>query len=92
MEDKTNKPIEPVVDGTKQEEKESTNWGDALEKGESIAKRIEEANKKSEDILNRQQELATRNLLGGNTVSTGEPQVQEETPKEYKDRILRGGK
>lgn len=69
----------------------SPSYSDILKKGDEIAKRIEEANKKSEEILRQQQELAARKLLGGGTeITPQQEQKREETPKEYKDRIMRG--
>lgn len=57
------------------------------------AERIEKASAEAKETLRKMEELASRRLLGGQT-DAGEqpPPVKEETPKEYKDRIMRGGK
>lgn len=74
---KENKPEEPV---------------DLLTRSENIAKRIEEANKKAEEILNKNEQTLSRIMLSGRA-EAGQTQQKpkEETPKEYKDRIMRGG-
>lgn len=54
--------------------------------------RLEKANEVAKKILSRQEELIARNLLGGQTDAGIQPvQPKVETPKEYKDRILKGG-
>jgi len=63
-----------------------------LEKSESIAKRIEEANKRAEEILSKNEQAVSRMILGGGTQAVQSPVQKEETPKEYKDRIMRGEK
>jgi hypothetical protein len=54
------------------------------------AERLEKANKEMAENLRRQEELQSRAILGGLTDNAKTPVVKEETPKEYKDRILRG--
>jgi hypothetical protein len=54
------------------------------------AERLEAANKERERILEKEQQLYAKNLLAGR--SEGVPvQPKIETPKEYADRIMRGG-
>jgi len=74
-----------------QQEEKKTDWSAILQKGEEIATRIEAANKESQRILEQQQELAARKLLGGET-EAGQPteKPKEETPKEYAKRVLTG--
>ncbi len=51
--------------------------------------RAEKANAEAKEILRRQEELAARNLLGGQTTSGIQPQIKkEETAKEYAEKIL----
>ena len=54
------------------------------------AKRIEEANKKTEELVARQEKIAATNILGGKSEAGKVEEKKEETPTEYKDRILRG--
>ena len=58
-----------------------------LAEAKSLAERIEEGNKRSEDLLNKQEKLLAEQALGGtsNAGQTSEP--KEENPKEYMDRI-----
>ena len=44
------------------------------------AKRLEEANTKQEELLNRQEELAAKTALGGQSEAGGQPIKKEETP------------
>jgi len=72
---------------------QKTDYGEFLRKTEELAARIEKANSESSKILQQQQELAARNLLGGKTdagIQTEKP--KEETPKEYMKRIMSGKK
>lgn len=62
-----------------------------LEQAEAIAKRIEESNKKAEEILAKNEQQLSRIMLSGRSNAGYEtPAKREETPKEYKDRIMRG--
>ena len=55
-----------------------------LEESKKIAERLEHANAEAVELM-------TRTILGGKSSSVPPPVVKEETPKEYKDRIMRGG-
>ena len=56
-----------------------------------LAERIEKANAEAKNLLARQEELAARNLLGGHTdAGIQPPPVKEETPAEYRKRIMSG--
>ena len=69
------------------------------EEKESFLKRLEEKTtelKATEErikaLVERNEELAARKLLGGQTDNAVEPQKpKEETPKEYAARISKGG-
>lgn len=60
-----------------------------------LSKKIEilkEENDRTERLLKEQKELIATNILGGHTPHTEEAQKpKEETPKEYRDRMMRGG-
>ena len=61
-----------------------------VERAEAVAKRIEEANKKTEELVLRQEKARAHDILSGKA-NAGEPPMKlEETPAEYKDRVLRG--
>ncbi len=63
-----------------------------VERAEAAVKRMEELDHKIEENLKTLTELTTRNILGGNSEAGSAPiPPKVETPKEYKDRILRGG-
>ena len=59
----------------------------------AAAERLEKATEASREENNRTEELAHRDALGGET-SAGSTKIveekKEETPKEYKDRIMAG--
>ena len=76
---------EPKAEEGKPEEKNST------EKLSELVERAEKANEETKSLLARQEELVARKMLGGET-DAGEKEVEkvEETPKEYKDKIMRG--
>jgi len=59
-------------------EKKQTN----LEKAEELAARIEEANKKTEELLERQEKLSAERMLGGRTEAGSAP--SEKTEAELK--------
>lgn len=65
---------------------------DMVEKANQAAERLEKANQVQAEQIKKQEAIETRQILGGKT-SAGQPApVIEETPKEYAQRMLRGGK
>lgn len=57
-----------------------------------LVERLEKANAEAKAIQEKNEELAALNLIGGRTDAGIQPPVKkEETPQEYRDRILRGG-
>lgn len=64
-----------------------------VDQANKAAERLEEATKKYNDLVNRQEALAARMTLGGKS-DAGQPPAEkkEETPREYKDRIMAGVK
>jgi len=61
------------------------------DKTEAIVTRQEAANKKAEEILDRQEKLHANQRLAGTTGGAVETKVTEETPKEYSDKVMSGG-
>ena len=60
-----------------------------LEKTEELVSRNELAVAKMQELVDRNEELATRKLLGGNSEAGQEvPKEKEETPVEYRKRIV----
>lgn len=53
-----------------------------VEKANSVAERIEAANKKAEEILKQQQEFYSKNLLGGRAAAGAIQKTPEETMQE----------
>ena len=60
------------------------------DKTEAIVSRQEAANKKAEEILDRQEKLHANQRLAGTTGGHVEAKTKEETPKEYSDRVMKG--
>jgi hypothetical protein len=63
-----------------------------VEEANKTAERLEKANEEIKEQIKRLEVIETRQILGGKT-SAGQPQPQmkEETAKEYAARIMRGG-
>ncbi len=61
-----------------------------LEKTMQVVKEFNEANKKREEILEREERLKAFNVLGGRSMVEPAPERKEETPKEYKNRVMTG--
>lgn len=64
-----------------------------VDQATKAAERLEEATRKYNDVVSRQEALAARMTLGGKS-DAGQPPAEkkEETPIEYKNRILSGAK
>jgi len=52
--------------------------------------RMEQNIKRQEEIIRKQEEISAKQILEGRTEAGTTPVVKEETPKEYKDRVMRG--
>lgn len=67
---------------------ENTNEPTSLyDKTEAIVARQEAANKKTEELLGRQETLHANQRLAGTAGGAVVPVTKEETPKEYNERI-----
>jgi len=72
------------------EEEESSS--DMVDKANLAALRLEEANKKKEELLNREEQLIIKAKLGGKSDAGSVPEdKKEETPAEYAKRVMAGG-
>ena len=87
------------MDEKSEEKNSTTNTGEGdkptttplIDSANEAAKRLEEANKVKAELLTREEELASKKMLGGQSeagVEAKEP--KEETAVEYKDRVMRG--
>jgi len=55
------------------------------------AERLREENNRREKLLEREEQIIARRTLGGETEGLGqEIKPKEETPKEFKDKFLKG--
>lgn len=62
-----------------------------LEQARESVKRLEEANKKTEELLDRQEQLAAKELLGGRAEGGIAPIPKKElTSEEYAQQVLAG--
>ena len=74
---------------------EEVNESDAgvsyIDKAEAVAARIEKANEETRALVERQEKVTARNMLGGKSSGTPVPEEpKEETPREYAKRVLAG--
>lgn len=58
-----------------------------LDRADQIAERQARENQRREEILDREEALAARRAVGGISEG-GQPAKKEETPAEYKNRIM----
>jgi len=80
-----------------QQSTENTNEGsitetaDVIKRADAAAERLEQANKKQEELLQRQEALHAKQILSGRA-DAGQARTKpvEETPEEYADKILKG--
>ena len=62
-----------------------------LDDAQKLATSLKEQNDRTEELLKKQEELQIKQSLGGHA-SAGQPQeeVKEETPAEYRDKVMSG--
>jgi len=60
-----------------------------IDRADSVAKRMEEANKKAEDNLRRLEDLTARQLLGGRAQAGTTMKSKEEVEKEFLDEQVK---
>ena len=82
-----NAEVEKVIEDKTAEVKEKS----TLEKAEELAVRLENANRMQLELLNRQEELMAKQLLGGRAYAGQSPYVPvEDTPQEYAEKLRKG--
>lgn len=65
---------------------------DMIDQANEAAERLERANNRREELLQREEKLAIQKTLGGKAEAGIEPEKpKEETAEEYKNRIMKGG-
>jgi len=57
---------------------------------ESVLKRMEAENKRAEENLKKQELLLSRAMISGKSLAGDSGNKKEETPAEYKARIMKG--
>ena len=67
-----------------------TRVGEAKEDLRKVVNRLEKANKERAEILDREEELAAKDLLGGTTKIQEKEKPKEESPEDYAKRVLTG--
>ncbi len=75
-----------------EDEKKEIQEENAVVKAEKIAERMELANKKAEELLKKNEDVLSRLVLGGRSAVQPPVEKKEESPKEYANRMLHGGK
>ena len=63
---------------------------DLIERANKAAERVELAIKRHEEVLGQIQEEKAKAILSGRSEAGSQPVKKEETPKEYKDRVMKG--
>jgi len=79
----------------KKEEEEGDNSSDSspisLRDAEKVAERLENANKETQKLVERQEALRTQEVLGGKSAAGQAPAKPKElTDEEYKDKVMAG--
>ena len=92
-EEKEEKPEETVSTGDTEDRKlpDKATGRSPIDKANDAAERLETANKVTAELVKKQEELAVVAKLSGTTEAGIAPAApKEETPKEYKDRVMAG--
>lgn len=71
-------------------EKEVEAETNPLDEAREINKKKEELLEREEKLQDRKEKLKATRMVGGKTEAGFVPAVKEETPAEYKDRVMRG--
>lgn len=87
--------VEKTEDEKKEEESKSTDTGegskpkatDVVAEARAEREKLEAANKERKEILDREEALAAKRELGGDTEGGQQAVKKEETDKEYRQRI-----
>ena len=94
MENETEKPQAGAETEAKKEDNTISETASIIEKADAVAKRMEQANKKAEDLLIRQEAVAARMMLSGRAEAgqvkkSAEEEVNEKLDADVKAAINR---
>lgn len=81
------KPAEEKPEEKKEEGEKSPDSNTMIDNANDAAARLERANAKKEKLLDREEAQRVKETLGGKAEATS--QNKEETPEEYKDRVMK---
>jgi len=74
-----------------EEEQKPAQKPSAIDEAKELVERMERANKERAALLDREEQMKAEAMLSGRSVAGQEPEEpREETPQEYKDRVMRG--
>jgi len=83
MTEETTPQEEPPKEEPKEESKPMSDLSEQVDK-------LKLENDRTEALVKRQEELVARKLLGGDSTLEQPPEKKEESPSEYKDRVMKG--
>jgi len=76
---------------TEEEESKEEESSSVVDKAYNINKSLEENIRRFDELVKRAEKLAVMNSLGGKSEAGKVPEEpKEETPEEYKDRVMKG--
>ena len=81
-----------MVEEVKKQETPKVEENDMVTRATAAADALRKENEKMEQLLKRQEEILSRQILGGQTNNAPAPVQKEESPKEYVARLLKTGK
>lgn len=61
-----------------------------LDRADNTAKRIEEANRKAIEVLEKHEKIMARDVLGGKSERVAVEKQKETSPEEYANKIMKG--
>lgn len=93
-EEEEKQEVQEETKGEEQEEAKEIPTTDIVKEAKEAARDIKESLNERKEILDREEKLFREQKaireLGGNSFAGQKEEKKEETPAEYKDRILRG--
>lgn len=92
MDEEEQKPKEDKPEDSAKDIKEGDKYETTpvIELARKNAERLEEANKKKEELLDREEQIMAKRALGGEAEAGQVAEVKEETPEEYAKKVMAG--
>lgn len=87
-EDKKAEKIISKTAGEDSDEGDKSTAGSVIDRAHEAADRLKAENDRKEALLDREEQMAAKKLLGGLSSGPSKQPVKEETPEEYKNRVL----